>query len=90
MDFMQQSLQQIGIDIENGFEPEYVTIPGKEKTLADLKAAAKDASEIFLASTTRDVQAVSVWDDRTLAAPGPVTQEAMRVWREREPELLAL
>src|SRR5665647_1038429 len=24
--------KKIGIDIENGFEPEYVTIPGKEKT----------------------------------------------------------
>ena len=33
--------KKIGIDIENGFEPEYVTIPGKEKTLADLKTAAK-------------------------------------------------
>jgi DNA topoisomerase-1 len=33
--------KKIGIDIENGFEPEYVTIPGKEKTLAELKNAAK-------------------------------------------------
>ncbi len=42
--------KKIGIDIENGFEPEYVTIPGKEKTVADLKHAAKDAREIFLAT----------------------------------------
>src|SRR6188472_1281804 len=35
--------KKMGIDIENGFEPEYVTIPGKEKTLADLKTAAKDS-----------------------------------------------
>jgi branched-chain amino acid aminotransferase len=46
------------------------------------------ASEVFLASTTRDVQAVSRWDGRELPAPGPVTAEARRVWREREPELL--
>lgn len=46
------------------------------------------ASEVFLVSTTRDVQAVSHWDDRELPAPGPVTAEAARVWREREPELL--
>src|ERR1043166_2392148 len=26
--------KKMGIDIDNGFEPEYVTIPGKEKTLA--------------------------------------------------------
>jgi len=42
--------KKMGIDIENGFEPEYVTIPGKEKTVADLKSAAKDAREIFLAT----------------------------------------
>src|SRR5688500_5628536 len=32
--------KKMGIDIENGFEPEYVTIPGKEKTVAELKSAA--------------------------------------------------
>ncbi|MBA3404677.1 MAG: type I DNA topoisomerase, partial [Gemmatimonadaceae bacterium] len=42
--------KKIGIDIENGFEPEYVTIPGKEKTLADLKAAARDSREILIAT----------------------------------------
>src|SRR4029079_6748822 len=36
--------------IENGFEPEYVTIPGKEKTLAELKNFAKDSREILLAT----------------------------------------
>jgi branched-chain amino acid aminotransferase len=48
------------------------------------------ASEVFLASTTRDVQAVSRWDDRELDAPGPVTQEVREVWTKREPELLGL
>ena len=42
--------KKIGIDIENGFEPEYVTIPGKEKTLADLKNAARESREILLAT----------------------------------------
>jgi branched-chain amino acid aminotransferase len=46
------------------------------------------ATEIFLVSTTRDVQAVSRWDDLELPAPGPVTQEVAAVWKEREPELL--
>jgi len=40
----------LGIDIEHSFKPEYVTIPGKESTIKDLKAAAKGASEILLAS----------------------------------------
>src|SRR5437660_542914 len=39
----------LGIDIEHAFKPEYVTIPGKEATIKDLKAAAKNASEILLA-----------------------------------------
>ena len=42
--------KKLGIDIENGFEPELVPIPGKEKTIADLKAAAKVSKEIFIAT----------------------------------------
>ncbi len=40
----------LGIDVEHSFKPEYVTIPGKEATIKELKAAAKGASEILLAS----------------------------------------
>ena len=43
-------------------------------------------SEIFLASTTRDVQPVAVCDGRRLVAPGPVTRSAAVVWRRREAE----
>src|SRR5688500_14130681 len=42
--------KKLGIDVDNGFEPEYVTIAGKEKTLADLKSAARDSREIFIAT----------------------------------------
>ncbi|WP_418058905.1 aminotransferase class IV [Pimelobacter simplex] len=49
---------------------------------------AAGADEIFLASTTRDVQGVHRWDDRELPAPGPVTRAAAAVWREREPGLI--
>ena len=51
---------------------------------------AEGASEVFLVSTTRDVQAVGRWDDRELEAPGPVTKEAAATWRRRERELLGL
>jgi len=47
-----------------------------------------EASEVFLASTTRDVQAVARWNDRELTAPGPITTAALATWRQREPELL--
>jgi branched-chain amino acid aminotransferase len=46
-----------------------------------------DASEIFLASTTRDAQAVVRWNERDLL-PGPVTRAVQEVWRSREAELL--
>jgi branched-chain amino acid aminotransferase len=42
------------------------------------------AEEIFLLSTTRDVQGVHRIDDRDLPAPGPVTRELMEVWSTRE------
>jgi DNA topoisomerase I len=42
--------KKLGIDIEAGFEPELVPIPGKEKTIAELKTAAEGAREIFLAT----------------------------------------
>jgi DNA topoisomerase-1 len=40
----------LGIDVEHGFKPTYVTVPGKEKTLAELKSAAKVADRVFLAT----------------------------------------
>jgi DNA topoisomerase-1 len=40
----------LGIDLESGFEPEYVTIPGKEKTVAELKQAAKAARAVYIAT----------------------------------------
>ena len=44
------------------------------------------ASEIFLVSTTRDVQAVRRCDDRDLEAPGPFSREAAGVWARKEAE----
>lgn len=42
------------------------------------------ADEVFLASTTRDVQPVRRCDGRDLGAPGPLTRWAAATWRERE------
>src|SRR6476661_2365551 len=42
--------RELGVDVENGFEPKYVTIKGKTKTLSELKKAAKTASTIYLAT----------------------------------------
>ena len=40
----------LGIQLEDGFEPEYVTIPGKEKTVAELKQAARGAKAVYIAT----------------------------------------
>jgi branched-chain amino acid aminotransferase len=48
----------------------------------------REATEVFLASTTRDVQPVRRWDDVELPVPGPLTRRAQEVWREREPSML--
>jgi DNA topoisomerase-1 len=42
--------KKLGIDVEKGFKPDLVPIPGKEKTIADLKTAAKTARAIFIAT----------------------------------------
>ncbi|WP_298514985.1 aminotransferase class IV [uncultured Nocardioides sp.] len=48
----------------------------------------RQASEVFLASTTRDVQPVSAWDDVELPVPGPTTKAAQEAWHEREATML--
>ncbi|RYG71134.1 toprim domain-containing protein, partial [bacterium] len=41
--------KKMGIDVANGFQETYEVIEGKEKILAELKGAAKDADQVFLA-----------------------------------------
>lgn len=45
-----------------------------------------EAEEVFLVSTTRDVQPVHRLDQRELEAPGPVTRELQEVWAARAAE----
>jgi DNA topoisomerase-1 len=41
--------REMGIDVDAGFTPKYTTIPGKQKVLQELKRAAADAEDIYLA-----------------------------------------
>lgn len=41
--------KELGVDPKKDFEPVYVTIPGKEKIIRELKAASKKAQTIYLA-----------------------------------------
>ncbi|MBR3154876.1 MAG: type I DNA topoisomerase, partial [Lachnospiraceae bacterium] len=50
----------MGIDIENDFEPKYITIRGKGELLAKLRKSAKGASHIYLATDPdREGEAIS-------------------------------
>jgi len=41
---------KLGVDLEHDFEPQYVTIKGKTKVLAEIKKKAEEADKVFLAS----------------------------------------
>lgn len=41
---------QTGVDVENNFEPKYITIRGKGPVLKELKTAAKKAKKVYLAA----------------------------------------
>ncbi|WP_217585617.1 type I DNA topoisomerase [Lentibacillus saliphilus] len=41
---------QMGVDVDNQYEPKYITIRGKGDVLKDLKKAAKKAKKIYLAA----------------------------------------
>lgn len=51
---------QLGIDVENDFEPKYITIRGKGDLLAKLRKEAKKADKIYLATDPdREGEAIS-------------------------------
>ena len=51
---------QLGIDVEHGYAPQYINIKGKEKLIKELKAEAKKADEVFLATDPdREGEAIS-------------------------------
>ena len=41
---------KLGVDIDAGFEPEYVVIPDRQKVIKELKEAAKGATDIYVAT----------------------------------------
>lgn len=62
--------KKLGIDIDKGFAPEYVTIEGKEDILTDLKKLAKGAREIFIATDPdREGEAIGWHVEQYLTQP---------------------
>src|ERR1039457_4410584 len=42
--------KNLAVDVEHGFEPDYQIIEGKKKLVAELKAAARNVEEVYLAA----------------------------------------
>ena len=43
-------LRELGVDVNDKFKPKFATVKGKQKAITELKAAAKDADEILIAT----------------------------------------
>ena len=62
---------RLGIDVKNGFEPQYINIRGKAADIKMLRDAAKEASKIYLATDPdREGEAIS-WHLATLLGIDP-------------------
>lgn len=61
---------KLGVDIENGFEPEYVKMDGKTRVINNLKSAAKKSTHIYIATDPdREGEAIAFHIFNTLKSP---------------------
>jgi len=68
---------KLGIDIENGFQPDYVVIKGKANILKELKDAAKKAKTVYLApDPDREGEAIAYHVAGKLEGCGAVIRRA--------------
>ena len=69
----------LGIDIEHGFTPKYVPVEGKERTLAELRGAAKVASHVYIATDPdREGEAIAWHVAETIKQQGaPVPERVL-------------
>ncbi len=80
--------REMGIDVENGFEPKYVTIRGRGGVIKKLRSEAKKAEEVFLAlDMDREGEAIAWHVANLLGVPeeklrrvvfGEITPRAIR------------
>ena len=69
---------QLGIDVDNGFAPKYITIKGKQKLVKELKAEAKKCDGVLLATYPYSKGEAISWHQANIlgldpAAPNRVT-----------------
>jgi DNA topoisomerase-1 len=64
-------VKELGIDIEDGFKPQYRLIPGKQKVTSALKRAAGDTHEVYLApDPDREGEAIAFHASEVLKKKG--------------------
>lgn len=67
----QNLVMRMGIDPENGWEPHYEVLPGKEKVVKELQALARKADKVYLATDLdREGEAIA-WHLRELIGGDP-------------------
>jgi DNA topoisomerase-1 len=72
---------KMGVDVEHNFEPEYVIPKDKSKVVKELKALAKDADQIILATDPdREGEAIG-WHLQTILGSGDAKKDATRFVR---------
>ncbi len=79
---------KFGVDVENDFEPTYTTLPGSRKIVGQLRKAAGDAEEVYLApDPDREGEAIAWHLEHVLQVPeervkrvtfNEITPEAIR------------
>jgi DNA topoisomerase-1 len=77
---------RIAIDVDSGFEPEYITVRGRAKLLKELQGDAKKAESVFLASDPdREGEAIAYHLGNALRAKAPDVPVKRIVFNEITP-----
>ncbi len=73
--------KEMGVDIDKGFQPHYVTIPGKEKVIRELRKSAKDADRVYLATDPdREGEAIA-WHIASVISDSKKSSSAEKIFR---------
>ena len=79
---------KLGVDLEHDFEPQYVTIKGKSKVLADIKKKAEEVDKIYLApDPDREGEAIAWHIEQELLGKSKKKKKDGKIFRVRFNEI---
>ena len=74
---------RLGVDVENGFEPDYITIRGRGKILKELKREAQKSRKVYLAAdSVREGEAISYHIKNSIKRDSPALDVKRIVFNE--------